>query len=538
MSSERLNQIVELCQAPISDASPVGDPVRYEEDFEELQGEMDKIGSLTGENPNWRRVVELSTEITRSKSKDLLVLTYLVLGLFETERYAGLAAGFAGYTAFIKAHWERCYPKIKPPHGRYNAIQYLADKIEPLVELKGGPLVAPQPSEKEAVHLCHEHVSAYDEAVTAAFTGQPETPNLLPLVRDFKALKEKVGPLVEDPPPAPPPTAAPVEGAPPTAASAAPAAAPASDDGGGVAIPDQFSSPTQAQQSVVKIAKYFLGQNDKDARGYRLMRAAHFGALLQPPKDKLIPPPPAARRTFFENAAAQGDWANLLKQAEGQFATTPLWLDMQRYVALAAKNCGPAYAAVHDAVAFEAVALYQRLPAVFDLSFKDGKGFADAGTKGWIEELAGSLGGGGGGGGGGGAGDAVGAAISEARKLLSEAKTADAVARLSDAIENSGSRRQRFRAQLALAGMCLDMNRLSLANSILEGLERTIDEYNLAEWEPELAADAMADLYNCLTKLKPKPTPEDAIRASEVFARLCRLDPAAAFKLDAAKKKT
>ncbi|MFQ5807853.1 MAG: hypothetical protein ACE5I3_15515, partial [Phycisphaerae bacterium] len=66
------------------------------------------------------------------------------------------------------------------------------------------------------------------------------------------------------------------------------------------------------------------------------------------------------------------------------------------------------------------------------------------------------------------------------------------------------------------------------------GLEHVIKQYKLEEWEPELAARALGDLYACLQRAKPKPTPEDVKRSTEVFARLCRLDPAAALKLEAA----
>ena len=134
-------------------------------------------------------------------------------------------------------------------------------------------------------------------------------------------------------------------------------------------------------------------------------------------------------------------------------------------------------------------------------------------------------------------GDPLSKAIQEARKLLAEAKGDDALGRLSQAMETSGSRRLRFRAQLALAGFCVDMNKLSLAGSLLEGLEHVIEQYRLEEWEPELAARALGDLYACLLKAKPKPTPEDAKRSAEVFARLCRLDPALALKLEAAGAK-
>lgn len=524
MDSERHEQIVALGKEPISEAAPVGDPVRYEEIFESLQAQMDRIGALTGEEVEWNVVVELATEILKTKSKDLLVMTYLTLGLFENEGYAGLAAAFEAYREFLTTFWEGCFPKVKPPHGRYNALQYIADKILPLVELKAGQAAKhPTDNEKEAVHACADAVAKLDEAVATAFASQPDTPNMLPIVRAFKALKEKVGPLVGAEP-------APTEGA-PAAAPAAPAAAPVA-----AAVPDTFSSATQAVQAVVKVAKYLLAQDNKDARGYRLMRAVHFGGLAAPPKDGIIPGPPPARRQFFENLASSGNWPQLLTDAEGQFATTPLWLDMQRYVALAANGQGPAFKAAHDAVALETVALQGRLPEIFNLTFKDGTPFADGATKAWLNEVAGQFGGSGGGGGGG-AGDALAKAIEEARKLLAEAKGEDAVARLSRAMDESAGRRQRFRAQLALAGFCLDMNKLALAGSLLEGLESVIEQYQLEEWEPDLAARALGDLYSCLRKAKPKPTPEDVKRNAEVFARLCRLDPAKALKLEAAGAK-
>lgn len=525
MADERHEQIVALGTEPISAASPVGDPVRYDEIFENLQAQMDRIGSLTGEVVDWKVVVALSSEILKSKSKDLLVMTYLTLGLFETAGYAGLAAAFEAYRSFLKNFWDGCFPKVKPPHGRYNAVQYMAEKILPLVELKAGKAAKhPGENEKAAVHQCAEAMAQLDEAVTAAFISQPETPNLLPVARAFKTLRDKVGPLVAAPPAA---------GAPP-AGAAAPGTAAAAAPAGAEPIPETFTSATQAVQATAKIAKYLLTQDDKDARGYRLMRAVHFGGLTTPPKDRLIPPPPQPRRQFFENQLATGNWPQLLTDAEAQFATTPLWLDMQRYVALAANGLGTAYQAVHDAIALETVALSRRMPELFELAFKDGTPFADGGTRAWLNEVAGQFGGGAVSGAA--AGDALAKAIDEARKLLSQAKGEDAVARLSQAMDGSASRRQRFRAQLALANFCLDMNRLSLAGSLLEGLEQVIDQYRLEDWEPELAARTFRDLYAFLQKSRPKPTPEDAARSAGVFARLCRLDPALALKLDAAAK--
>ncbi len=529
MDKERFEQIVSLGREPISAESPVGDPVRYEEVFEQLQAQMDRIGSLTGEEVDWAEVTRLATEILQDKSKDLLVMAYLCLGLFHHEGYGGLAAGFEAFRTLLENFWEGCYPKVKPPHGRYNAIQYVAEKLMPLVELKAGKAARhPRSDEKEDVHRCADAVAALDEAITQAFAGQPETPNYLPLVRAFKALRQQVGPLEGAPPDAAAGRPAAVEarpaGQPPTT-SAAPAA-------GQPSVPETFATATQAVQSVVKVARYLLGQDNKDARAYRLMRAVQFGGLTAAPKPGLIPPPPPARRQYFENLIGAGDWPRLLTDAEAQFATTPLWLDLQRYVAQAAGGLGPAYAAVRDAVAFEVVALSQRLPDLFDLTFKDGSPAADGATRAWLAEITGQFGGGGQAAAP--AEDSLALAIDEARKLLAEAKGEQAIRRLSQELDVSGHGRKRFRARLALAAFCLDMNKLTTAVSILEGLEQTIDRFHLDDWEPDLAAQALGDLYTALRRLRPEPGSADAERSAGVFARLCRLDPSRAIKLESA----
>ncbi len=100
----------------------------------------------------------------------------------------------------------------------------------------------------------------------------------------------------------------------------------------------------------------------------------------------------------------------------------------------------------------------------------------------------------------------------------------------------SGSGRGRFRAQLALAELCIDLNRPLVALSILEGLEIAVDQHAVVDWEPELAAGVFRALYESLQRAKPKPTPDDQKRIDAVFGRLCRLDPATAFAVDPSTK--
>lgn len=527
MADARHEEIVNLIKTPVRPDAPVGDPVRYDEAFERLQAQLDRSGSLTGEETEWRTVTELAGEILKSKSKDLLVLTYFTLGVFEVDGYKGLAAAFEGYIEFLKTFWDSCFPKVKPPQGRLNAVQYLSDRLMPLIELKGGTAKKePGVGDKEAVHACTAKIEELDKVVAEKFTGMPESPNLMPMIRAFQALRSKVGPLVD-----------PAKAAAEAAAAAAKAAGAPTEEGAprpaasGGGVVGSFASPAQAMDQVKRIARYLLEQDNKDARAYRLSRMALLGAMVEP-KDRFVPPVPPNVRTVLENLAGAGDWQPLLTQAENQFLQTPLWLDLQRFVATALNGMGPMYTAAKQAVILETVALQNRLPGLFDLCFKDGKPFADAATKAWLVDARTEIGAGAAGGGGSN-GDRLSSAIGEARKLLTDAKPGDAVSRIAAEMDGSSSRREQFRAQLALARFFMDMNKPALAESLLEGLNAQVAQYNVEEWEPALAAETLQYLFDCLCKNRPRPTPEDLRHRADIFGRLCRLNPAAALKLEA-----
>jgi type VI secretion system protein ImpA len=81
--------------------------------------------------------------------------------------------------------------------------------------------------------------------------------------------------------------------------------------------------------------------------------------------------------------------------------------------------------------------------------------------------------------------------------------------------------RIRFHRKLRLAETCLAMKRDRLAISILEELAKEIDVHHLEVWESaELLGRVWGRLYRCY-----KSGGDNGARASELFDRLCRLDP-------------
>jgi type VI secretion system protein VasJ len=114
----------------------------------------------------------------------------------------------------------------------------------------------------------------------------------------------------------------------------------------------------------------------------------------------------------------------------------------------------------------------------------------------------------------------------EARKLVARGKLGDAIRLLTLRIDATASRRGRFQLRLDLARVCIEAARIDLAVPQLVQLEQEITHFSLEEWEPELAAEVVRLLWQCCSG--DKPAPSLAARGHDIYARLCRLDPAAA----------
>ena len=81
-----------LGTAPVPGAAPAGVSVKYEPEFEQLVAEVGKLESIDGRaSIKWGDIVELSSGILAGKSKDLLVASYLTLGLLQQDGYVGVS---------------------------------------------------------------------------------------------------------------------------------------------------------------------------------------------------------------------------------------------------------------------------------------------------------------------------------------------------------------------------------------------------------------------------------------------------------------
>ncbi len=534
--------IAQLGTTPIAGPSPTGASARYEPEYETLQGEISKLEAVNGTPVDWRVAAEQGTAILKTKSKDLLVASFLCRALFENHGYDGLGAGLGILRDMAAQYWDSMFPDAKRPRARAAAATWLAERLE-------GPLTrqVPTPADRAAIEVCLANLEEFEKILDQHLEGQ--APGFGNLRRALGAHRDSLGQAAAPPAAEAPtaPAAAPGEAgaAPAPVPAAPPAAAPAGASG--AAAPDDIASDQDLQKAIRagrdllrKMALYQRGKNPASPSPYLLIRqAAWLGVEQGPPsRDGLteLREVAADRLAAFKALSEAGQHSELIDQVESSFLRAPFWLDGHRLTASALEALGhtEARAAVVDALA----GFLHRFPALVDLRFANQAPFADDLTKLWIQDEV--LGAGGQGEGAvppaiGAAGSAVAAPDGatpwlevgqEAQKLAVKGKIQKAMTLFLEGRRQAASARERFLWGLEQARVCQVAGRVDLALPSLESLDEEVTRFQLEEWEPGLSVEIGRMLLLCYgnQKGKEKSTPEREARIRALRARIVRLD--------------
>lgn len=507
----------EVGAKPVSGESPAGVSIRYDPDFETLDAQIQKLEGLSRESVDWTEVVSVGRRILDEKSKDILVGSYVAVGLLQTEGCAGLAKGLACMEGMVAGFWPDLFPELKRLKARVNALNWLAGRAG--LALTQG---AVQAGDADAAAACEAQarslLSVLQERIPA---DCPDWSDLLRPLHELGAQR----------------------------ASTPVASAPESERQQPRPEPEQPRAVAMEAASIdsVDAARRFLqdtieplkravslcrGGDPSAPSPYGLIRALTWNDIdTLPPAsndETRIPPPPGHVRDRCRSLAAQSSWKELLEEAEDRVAEFPFWIDLHRMSDQALGGLGLDYAAARRAVRAETAALLTRLPGLADLRFSDGTPFADELTRRWISaelfpapaDTAPATG-------PAARPDWLGVLRERSRALLDEGKPAEAIGLVQESARTASTGRDRFLAEMELVLLCLDAGQLRPALARLEGLDEQIRRFSLEEWEPRLCLEALR-LYEVALDQSAKGSgasaPEMARRAEAIDNRLCRLD--------------
>ncbi|MBZ5638483.1 MAG: type VI secretion system protein TssA [Acidobacteriia bacterium] len=521
MSEAVENRIGAALRAVTEDA-PAGRSVRYDPEYEILKAEADKIGGFAAAGVDWTKIAALSGEILEKKSKDLLVMSYFCLALFQTGGYPALAEALGGMHDLLETYWDRLFPEANRLRARVSAIEWLVERCTAAVRQREATA-----GEADAVGACLEALDALDACLREKLLNEA------PSVGDLR------GALNERSAGAEPAASAPSPTAPTTAAAVAPVArdlatAEARDE----ALKD-------AMGSLKSLAGAIRRGDPRDPLAYRLARVAAWSRVRGAPADTdgrtSVPALGASAETLnrYAGLAARGEWTALLEQAEGQFLQSVLWLDVHRFSVLALRGLGRDYEKAEAAIVHELAEYVGSFPRMLELAFADGTPFASAETRTWIAETTAISGSGTPQAVGGippSAGSAEDDTAARAAELARSGKIGEAVALLSGGAERPASARDRFLRRIALARILADAREIRAAVAQMERVEEDLGRFGVEDWEPGLAVEALSvhlRLARALARSEGKSSADVARKAEELYARLARLDARAALAMKA-----
>ncbi|CAI8989927.1 type VI secretion system protein TssA [Pseudomonas sp. IT-P4] len=488
---------------PISADTPVGEDPGYDDDFQRMREEVNKLSGADAE-----RVAQLAEKLLRQSCKDLRVATYYLWARLHKDGEAGLADGL-GLLAALVGHYAQQVLPVRP-NSRKMALEWLA----------GGKVL-------DSLSLYPEVVRSEAERTVAALAWleqgldawpQDQRPALGALYSALSARLTQSGGVDALVP----------------QNSASHEANTQSDVPGVTSI----KSGRDLLDSGRALAGYLREQPQGWLAAHRLMKSLRWDTLHQPPPQDVngntrLAPPRGDYKAQLKRLHLQQNWQELLDQVEGMFAegVNHFWLDLQWYVYQALRKQSAPLDSCADMTTRDLGMFLERLPGLEALCWSDGTPFANETTREWIaQHVSGNQ-----------AQQWLPApattAIDAGAEILSLEAQALAQAD-SDGVEAAlawlaarpdvHTGRQRWLLRLLMARVAEQYGKSDLAIHLLGELDATAQRQALAEWEPDLNFEVKARLLKLL-RLKAQRNDTDkpalARRMDALLAALVAIDP-------------
>jgi type VI secretion system protein VasJ len=529
-TKDRIVTQAESYATPVTADSPSGSDISYDVEFESVKSQIDKLTSMSGGQPSWRDVVEISDKILTTKSKDLRLLAWSAIGRFNMQGVEGFALGVAIAARVASVHWDTMFPPARRAKARANLFEWMNDQA---LGLLGA--VEPSLGNGDAIRALQELYEDLDallsEKLGDAYSGLGGMRSLL---------RDKVRSIPEAVVEAPPPPDVPTTGS-TAAARGTDQTSRESSGASSIDIPtitsadDVVPALRTLGKSIVDAARQLRKADPANAWAYQLHRNGLWLAVKAPPPAEggrtRIAPPPADVRKKIEAKVTGEQWLDLLASAEDLSGQNLFWFDLHRFVALAMDRLGALFVDARSAVGREVVAFLQKFPALVSLAYNDGTPFADPGTQMWLDDERSKHGQGGGGGGGSTKAteedEEVARRFAEAKEMVGGGKVVEGLGLASQLAGRAADARLRFRGRLTVGELALQGGKPEIGRPILEQLVSEIQSRKLEDWEPSLLASALSSLLACHRALG---SDFDKSEIRQLCDQLCQLDPAAAIK--------
>lgn len=491
--------------APIAGAQPAGEDIGYDDDFQLIREEVNKLSGF-----NTELISELAEKLLIHGSKDIRVATFYVWARLQQDGESGLAQGLTLLAALLARYNNEVHPRRERP--RKAALEWLAGS-KVLDTLTLYPEVN-KDDFKQIVGALAIIAQVTDGWETDA---QPELGALYGALENRMTQSGGMDALV-----------------PQTSRSEEPAKQSASTF---AATATGINSGRELMDQAKMLANYLREQPNGWLAGHRLMKSIRWDTLHDLPalnaesRTRLLQPR-AEYRAQLKRLYLQQSWVELIEQANRMFAESVnhMWLDLQWYLHQALLKAGAPWEQWADIVRSDLRCFLNRMPGLEGLAYSDGTPFADEVTLNWItQHVLENV--------GGWNNETESASTSAQDDILLLEPEAVAIAD-KDGIDaalgwlharpGGDTSRNRWLLRLLMARLAEQYGKNELAAHLLSELDTHATSLTLSDWEPELLFEVKARSLRLL-RMKANRSDSDKQRLTPamdaLLSGLIRLDP-------------
>ena len=358
--------------APIDAQAPVGLFDVEEETYQAIDQEMVKLGGLQASTIDWAYIEEASRQYLAQQCKHLRIVAHLSAAWLRSgcwERWGFTLALLAG---MVERYWEIAHPKPGPKGflGKRKLVGLVLDRLnEALPRL-------------DRYTFTPAHAAVAQEALQRLQQQQAVAQLDGALLNDVERLLRK--------------QAEQASGAGEPAAAKSSAAARSAPLAEVIATPMprvSLGNERESRRAVLAMAEMINQQDPYDPTGYQLRRFglwAHIQAapqIKQGNRTELMAVPLDIASDYEEAIAGTAIDAALLQRIEKSVTACPFWVRGSFLVASAATRL--AMGEVAEAIRAATARFVQRMPALQQLCFSDGRSFVDDQSMAWLRGAAG-----------------------------------------------------------------------------------------------------------------------------------------------------
>lgn len=344
---------------PISYHEPTGEDPGYNDDFQRIREEVNKLSGI-----NTELICQLAEKLLIGTSKDLRIITFYVWARLHQDGETGFAQRIELLAAMLERFGSRLHPRRD--RSRKTALEWLgSSRVTDSLSLYPEVDLSVMQRITGGLLLLEQAFQAFDE------DARPRLDGLYQALDNRLVQSGGANSLV--------PQTSREERATDVSIPSAP-------------VMSAVTSGRDLLDQAKVLAKYLRDQPGGWLAGHHLLKSVRWDTLTElPPLDasgrtRLVPPKPD-NKAHLKRLYLQKSWSELLEQTDTLLAqgVNHLWLDVQWYAwqALVKLDNDSVRA---DILCRDLKGLLARLPGLEALAFNDGTPFADEVTLNWINE--------------------------------------------------------------------------------------------------------------------------------------------------------